>query len=248
MPPSSRVLAIIPARGGSKGMPRKNLRLLGGEPLIVHTIRHAQQATQIDHIAVSTDDEEIAAVSRTTGADVIRRPAELATDTASSEASLLHALDVLAREQWIRPELVVLLQCTSPLRAPDDIDRAIATLRRQRADSLFSACRSHAFVWRHTARGPICLTYDFRRRKPRQQLPPAWVENGSIYLTTSAALRKSRNRLSGTIAVHEMSPLDSFQVDTEEDFALIEQLWALRHRSHQETPRAARRAVAQARS
>lgn len=113
-----KVLAIIPARGGSKGMPRKNLRLLGGVPLLVHSIRHAQQSRLVQRVVVSTEDEEIAAVARSTGAEILIRPSELATDSSPSEAALLHALEVLDRHEQYTPDLVFSSFSSHPLSVP----------------------------------------------------------------------------------------------------------------------------------
>lgn len=223
-----KVLAIIPARGGSKGMPRKNLRLLGGVPLLTHTIRHAQEARLVQRVVVSTEDDEIAAAARSTGAEVVIRPVELATDDSPSEAALLHVLEMLERHEQYAPDLVVLLQCTSPLRTPHDIDLALETLIKEGADSLFSASRSHFLLWRLDEGILHSINYDYRDRKPRQAMPEQFQESGSIYVMRPELLRKTGNRLGGKIAVYEMSYLDSFQVDSEEEWLLIEQVFRLR--------------------
>jgi len=227
----SEVLAIIPARGGSKGIPRKNVRPLGGIPLIAHTIRQAVNTPSITRIVVSTDDAEIGAVAREHGAEVVWRPAELSGDTASSESALVHVLGTLRESEGYDPELVVFLQATSPLRRPDDIERAIDTLRRENADSLFSACRVEGFVWRRTrGRGDdlASFSYDYRRRPRRQDAPEDLIENGSIYVFHPRVLLEEKNRLGGRVAVHLMSPLDSFQIDEPEDLEVMERLLATR--------------------
>jgi len=202
-----KIIAIIPARGGSKGIPQKNIRLLAGKPLVAYTIEHALRARQVNRTIVSTDDAEIAKVARQYGAEVVIRPPELATDTASSEPVLLHVLSFLEQTEGYLPSLIVLLQPTSPLRQPDDIDNAIDTLNAAGADSL-----------------------DYRHRPRRQDFTPEYVENGSIYMTKTEILKQCENCLGGRIAFYEMSPLDSFQIDTEEDFLLVEQLYYLRYR------------------
>ncbi len=131
------IIAIISACGGSKGVPRKNVRPLAGKPLIAHSIENAQELTLIDQVYVSTDDQEIATVSTRYGAKIIDRSAELANDTASSESALIHGLEALEKEH-INPDLLVFLQCTSPIRTSADIEQAIAKLKAQQADSLFS--------------------------------------------------------------------------------------------------------------
>lgn len=123
-----QAIAIIPARGGSKGVHRKNVRLLAGRPLVAHSILDAREAGLISNVYVSTDDPEIARVSQVYGAEVIQRPPELASDTASSESALLHALEELETTGLVT-DLIVFLQCTSPIRTGADIDRAILQLR-----------------------------------------------------------------------------------------------------------------------
>ena len=224
------ICAIIPARGGSKGVPRKNIRLLAGKPLVAHTIEHALEAWQVNRTIVSTEDAEIAKVAQQYGAEVVMRPPELATDTASTESVLLHVLSFLEQTEGYTPSLVVLLQPTSPLRQPDDIDNAINTLNAAGADSLFSCCRSHNFYWRLEDGQPISANYDYRNRPRRQDFTPEYIENGSIFVMKTEILKRYGNRLAGHIVFYEMSPLDSFQIDTEDDFLLLEQLLPLRHR------------------
>ncbi|MFC2006762.1 cytidylyltransferase domain-containing protein [Chloroflexota bacterium] len=225
------VITIIPARGGSKGVPEKNIRLLAGKPLLAHSIEHSLQARQVNRTVVSTDDTEIAEIAGQYGAEVVMRPAELATDTASSEAALLHTISSLEETEGYIPSLVVFLQATSPLRQPDDIDNAISTLNDAKADSLFSCCPSHSFYWQVLDGQLVSANYDYRHRSRRQDCPPEYIENGSIYVTKTGTLKKYKNRLGGNIALYEMSQLDSFQIDTEDDLRLLEHLFALRNQT-----------------
>lgn len=224
-------IAIIPARGGSKGIPRKNIRPVAGRPLLAYSIEHALRTPGIARVIVSTDDPEIALVTAEYGAEVILRPVDISDDAATSESALLHALDHLRESEGYEPELVVFLQATSPLRAPDDITRAIDTLIAEEADSLFSACPVHGFVWRREREGerePHPLSYDYRRRPRRQDAPEDVVENGSIYIFRPSVLREGGNRLGGRIAIHLMDPANSFQVDEPADLTLMELLLAAR--------------------
>ena len=142
-----KVLAIIPARGGSKAIPRKNLVEFGGKPLIAWSIEHARDCRHIDRTVVSTDDAvEIAEISRLWGAEIVERPPHLSTDTAGSEAALVHVLDTLEKDGYV-PDLVVFLQATSPLRGPGDLNEAIEALLAEGADSLVSVGPFHGFVW-----------------------------------------------------------------------------------------------------
>ncbi len=223
-----QILALIPARGGSKGIPGKNLVPLGGKPLLVHTLEQARNTPGISRVVVSTDDEDIARCALSHGAEVVRRPAELASDTATSEAALLHTLETLREEEDYRPDLVVFLQATSPLRRERDIHQAIATLEAEGADALFSAGPAHGFVWRQHGGGLEALSYDPGRRPRRQDTGEDLLENGSIYVFKPWVLQRFDNRLGGKIAVYRMDPLHSFQIDEPADLELFERLLALR--------------------
>lgn len=229
IPTPAEVLAIIPARGGSKGLPGKNLKPLAGHPLITYTIAHALAAQSITRLVVSTDSDAIAAVSRDAGAEVIRRPDALSTDTASTETALHHVLDTLAARDAYTPDLVVLLQCTSPLRLPGDIDCAVAHLRDSRADSLLSVAPFGHFLWHTSPDGSINpLHYNYRQRPRRQDYAAGlFVENGSIYVFPPAILREHDNRLGGKIVHYTMHPITAIEIDTPYDFAVCEALMAM---------------------
>jgi YrbI family 3-deoxy-D-manno-octulosonate 8-phosphate phosphatase len=218
----SQRLAIIPARGGSKRLPQKNLLPLLGVPLIAHSIRHARGARLVSDVVVSTDDEEIARVARAEGAEVVARPADLASDTATSESALLHVLDHRKAEGKADPDLVVFLQCTSPVRTSADLDAGIETLEREGADSLLSVCENTRYIWALGADGPRSLNYDFHHRRRDQDLDPQFQENGSFYVSKTGLLRRTGNRLGGKIALHVMDYWSSFQIDSPEDVELIQ--------------------------
>jgi len=215
------VVAVIPARGGSERIPRKNLLPVGGLPLVAHTIRHALAAETVDDVVVSTDDTAIGDVAAAEGARVVMRPSELATAQATSESALLHTLDQLDTE----PELVVFLQATSPVRRPGDIDAAIALQRRLDVDTVFSAVRDRALYWRLEQDGPVPANYDVQERRREQDMAPQMRENGSIYVVRTSHLRATGNRLGGTTGVYEMEPWTSVQIDEPEDVELAE--WIL---------------------
>jgi N-acylneuraminate cytidylyltransferase len=219
------VAAIIPARGGSKRIPQKNLQVLAGKPLIVHTIEHALAASLVEAVYVSTEDPEIARVSRKAGALVIERPASLADDQVSSEAALLHALEVIREARGDDPDVLVFLQCTSPIRRHDDIDNAVRMVTEGKADTVFSACKNSSLLWRHRDGAWHSLNYDYRNRQRDQDFPLEVRENGSIYALKPWVLRRFKNRLGGRIAVYEMDDWCSFQVDEPKDLKLCE--WIL---------------------
>ena len=229
-----RTLCIIPARGGSKRIPRKNLLPLAGKPLVAHSIEHARRAALVERVVVSTDDRDVAAVAEAWGAQIVWRPEALASDSASSESALIHALAQFESGGETSPDLIVFLQCTSPIRGDDDIDTAIRTLISSNADSLFSACRNDKFIWRRTAAGLEPRNYDYRARPREQDFPEEYRENGSIYVLKPWVLRELGNRLGGRIAVHEMGFWSSFQIDSQDDVDLCE--WIMQRKVQAATP------------
>lgn len=218
------IVALIPARGGSKGIPGKNIRLLAGKPLIVHTIEQARQSNWVTETVVSTDDDEIACISEAAGATVVRRPADISGDQASSESALIHAIHSLLHQGRPLPDLTVFLQCTSPVRRPDDIDEAVATLMQRGADSLLSVSPSHRFLWKEEGGEVRSINYDFRNRPRRQDIAPQYVENGSIYVFRTQALLDSGNRLSGKVALYPMDEEAAVDIDSMVDMKLAEMI------------------------
>lgn len=222
------VVAIIPARGGSKRIPRKNLVPLKGKPLVAYSIENAVLSQSVDRTIVSTDDPEIEAVARSFGAEVMRRPPDISGDRASSESALSHVLDTLDKREAYVPGLVVFLQATSPIRRTADIQRAIETLESEGADSLFSASPVEGFVWRQAKQKLAPVNYDPKRRPRRQDMHETlWEENGSIYLFKPSVIRRFESRLGGKIAIYPMRRLDSYQVDEPEDLMLMERLLSI---------------------
>lgn len=216
-------IVIIPARGGSKGVPRKNVMPFLGVPLVVHSIRHGLGSAAVSRVIVSTDDAEIAAVSRGAGAAVVSRPADISGDAAASEPALLHTLEVLKKQEQYEPELVVFLQATSPIRDSSDLDRAVAQLRREGADSLVSVCASHDFLWTRDAQGRgIASNYNPRARPRRQDMAPQFRENGSLYVFKAAGFCEQKCRLFGTVSLFEQEASKGFQIDSAEDFRIAE--------------------------
>jgi YrbI family 3-deoxy-D-manno-octulosonate 8-phosphate phosphatase len=216
------IVAIIPARGGSKGIPGKNVVDLCGKPLLAWSILQAKDAKSVSQVYVSSDDDDILKIAASYGAYPIRRPAALASDTSSSESALLHVLDEIGRTGAADPDLVVFLQATSPLREPKDIDGAVSKIIAAQADSLFSAAVLEDFcVWKKTGEGFKGLTFDPFNRGMRQEREPLFLENGSIYLFRPEVLRRGGNRLGGEIAIFEMPYWKSLEIDTPEDLDII---------------------------
>lgn len=209
-------VALIPARGGSKGIPRKNLVALGGRPLLVHSIAHARATEGIDRVFVSTDDDEIADVAISAGAQVIRRPAELAGDTASTESAIEHAL-ASWRDEGLVPDRVVLLQATSPFRSPGQLDAALRQFDREGCDSMLSVVRFCGFVWRDGEHGAAPCTYEPGARPRRQDIRGVTLETGSFYVFTRAIFEATGARLGGRIATFEVPEADAIDIDEPAD-------------------------------
>ncbi|GAA2623849.1 acylneuraminate cytidylyltransferase [Actinomadura fulvescens] len=217
-----RVVCVIPARGGSKGIPRKNLALVGGRPLVVRAVQAALAAALIDLVVVSTDDAEIAAAARAAGARVVDRPDELSGDVASSESALLDALDQLAGDGGGAPEVTVMVQCTSPFIDPADLDAAVRTVLDGAADSVFSGLETHEFQWRSVAdRGVTGVGHDPGHRPRRQDRPPHYRETGAFYVMRTAEMRIHRHRFFGHIEVQPVPLAHAVEVDTPADLELV---------------------------
>lgn len=218
-----QTLAIIPGRGGSKGIPGKNIRLLAGKPLIVHTISAAFQAQSVTRIMVSTDHPEIAAVARNAGAEISHRPAEISGDNASSEAALLDVLYQLEKSENYRPDITVFLQCTSPLTTHEDIDGTVAALLSESADSAFSAVQFNHFLWRVASGGGVeGINHDKRFRPLRQNREPQFLENGGVYVFRTESFLQSKHRFCGKTAMYLTSPERCLEIDEPYDFELAE--------------------------
>lgn len=229
------VLALIPARGGSKSVPRKNLRLVAGRPLIAHSIEQARRSTLITRVIVSTDDPEIADVARSHGAEVpFLRPAELAQDAAPDIGVFQHALAWLEREEGYVPDVVVHLRPTTPVRRVETIDRAIQTfLSRSDVDSLRSvtlAKQTPFKMWLIGENGclePIIKAEDGREayNLPRQVLPRVYWQNGYIDITHPEVILRSKS-MTGRRILSFVIEEPSVEIDYEEDLAVAERLLA----------------------
>ena len=215
-------LALIPARGGSKGIPGKNLQTVGDVPLVCRSIRAAQASHGVGRVVVSTDTDAIAAAAEAEGAAVIRRPAAIAGDTASSESALLHALDVLEQQGPLEAELVF-LQCTSPFTSGEQIDAVLRALQEDDCNSSFAVSPWHGFLSRADGRG-INHNPELPRQR-RQDLEPTFLETGAIYAMNVAAFRRSGSRFcppARPVVLEHVGP----EIDTPEDLALCRSIAA----------------------
>lgn len=223
-----RIVAIIPARGGSQRVPQKNLALLAGKPLIAHTIAAACSAHSVSEVYVSTDDTLIAATSRKLGAQVIDRPAALATAESPTEPSLIHAVQTLEARDTAPIDVVVLLQATSPLRGPDRIDACVSLLLTSRCDSVVSVTPSidYYFLGDLDESCRLRVGYDPDNRLRTQDIPRRYRENGAVYAMTRTQLIERGCRMGGDMRAVVMSDEESIDIDTALDLAICEALLA----------------------
>lgn len=217
------VTAIIPARGGSKGVPGKNLRRVGGVTLVGRAASACGAAATITRVVVSTDSDEVADEALRAGASVIRRPADISGDTAASESALIHALDRLEAE-GASPDVVAFVQCTSPFIAPRDIDEAVARVLSGGADVVFSAVETHEFLWRLVDSGAVGVNHDHSFRPRRQDREPHYRETGAFYVMRVSGLREGGYRFFGKIEPLVVAPTHAIEIDTEQDLQMANAL------------------------
>jgi CMP-N,N'-diacetyllegionaminic acid synthase len=219
----SKVVTIIPARGGSKGIIDKNIIDIAGKPLLAWSIEQSMNTKLISDTYVSTNDSKIAEVAQMYGAKIIWRPDELCDDKSSSESTLIHALNYLKEDNMIVPDYVVFLQATSPLRMKNDINNAILKVKLDYADSLFSGSKFDDFLfWEKENDKLTSINYNYKDRGRRQDRLPQFVENGSIYIFKPHVINKYNNRLGGKISLFEMEFWQTWEIDTKEDIELVE--------------------------
>ena len=215
------VVAIIPARAGSKGIKDKNIINFCGKPLLAWSIQQAKKSRHIDDVYVSTDGKEIAKIAEDFGAEVVARPDDISGDFATSESALLHAISEIEKKETI--DAVVFLQATSPLRKQGDIDAAVEKFIGEKLDSLFSvAVLDDYCIWENKDEQLNSLTYDYKNRGRRQDRNPYYLENGSIYIFKPEVIKKYNNRLGGKIGMYEMPFNQSFEIDTPQDIYTCE--------------------------
>ncbi|MGV9292264.1 cytidylyltransferase domain-containing protein [Streptomyces sp. NPDC003719] len=217
-----RVLAVIPARGGSKGVPAKNLAPVGGVPLVTRAVRECRATRLVTDVVVSTDDRAIAAAAREAGAEVVLRPAAIAGDTATSEAAVLHALDTHEALHGAAVDVVLLVQCTSPFLVREDVD-AVAGAVAGGADTAVTVAPFHGFVWRDGPSdggdGGHGVNHDKAHRPRRQDRPQDLLETGAAYAMDAAGFREHRHRFFGRTELVRTDPARVLEIDDPHDLA-----------------------------
>lgn len=236
--PARRVLAVIPARGGSKGVPAKNLAPVGGAPLVTRAVRECRAARHVTDVVVSTDDQAIATAARQAGAEVVMRPAAIAGDLATSEAAVLHAMDAHEALHGAEVDIVLLVQCTSPFLIREDIDGVAGAVAGQGADTAVTVAPFHGFIWRDGATdetttdaasagtgvsgadgGGHGVNHDKSFRPRRQDRPQDLLETGAAYAMDAAGFREHRHRFFGRTELVRTDPARVLEIDDPHDLA-----------------------------
>ncbi|WP_353945328.1 acylneuraminate cytidylyltransferase [Streptomyces sp. HUAS MG91] len=218
------VVAVIPARGGSKGIPGKNVAPVGGVSLIGRAVRACRAAERVTRVVVSTDAEDIAAEARRYGAEIVDRPAELASDTASSEAALLHALDTVEERHGDLTDVLLFVQATSPFLTTRDIEGVVSAVLDEGADSAFTASPFHGFVWqgvreadRSAVQAAQGVNHDSAERLRRQDRPEEFLETGAAYAMRAQGFRDKNHRFFGNVALVPVGPDRTLEIDEPAD-------------------------------
>ena len=211
------IMAIIPARGGSKSIPLKNLKLLNGKPLIDYSINVSLKSKFITRTIVSSDHPKILNRAQKLGAEILKRPKNLATDSSQLEPVMEHCLNHFKLKENYIPDIVILLQNTSPLRTKKHIDDALSTFLDSKFDSMMSCYSSHYFLWTLQKNILIPKNHNPKNRSNRQQMNNQFIENGAIYITKYNTFKKSHCRISGKIGLYEMPKELSIDIDNKLD-------------------------------
>ena len=215
-------VAIILARGGSKGIPKKNIMNFCGRPLITWTIESAKNAKGVSSVWVSSDDVKILEIAERNGAKIIKRPKKFATDKATSISAYLHAIKEIEKENKI--DAVIALQVTSPVRESKDVEKGIVEFYTSNYDSMFSGAEIGDFyIWKMGRRKKLSsINYNYKKRPRRQDFERQFVENGSFYIFKPSIIRKLKNQLGGKIGVNLMEFWKSFEIDDFSDLEFCE--------------------------
>lgn len=217
-------IAFIPARGGSKSIPLKNIKPINGKPLIYWTAKAANNTICVDKVIIATDSDEIKAVVANFGFDkleIYNREPINAQDTSSTESVMLEYIE---KANLNRDDNFILIQATSPLLESSHIDEMYNTLKNSDADSIFSSVREKQFHWIETEEGVKPINYDYKNRPRRQEFKGILAENGACYINSVKNILKDKCRLSGKIISYELPPQTAYEIDEESDWLIVESL------------------------
>lgn len=216
------IVAIILARGGSKGIKNKNLKLINKKPLIYWSIKACLDSKKIGSVWVSSDSDRILNLSKKFGANIIKRPKQISNDSSISEEAWIHSIKEIKKKKKI--DIAVGVQPTSPLRNKNVFDKAINFFIKKKLDSLFTAqIVSDHFLW-IKEKNKLLANYNYKKRPMRQNIKKKYLENGSFYIFNSEKFLKKKCRLFGKIGCYVMKKIYSFQIDEIEDINLINSL------------------------
>ena len=220
----NKILAVIPARMGSKRLPEKNIKVLNGKPMIVYTIDAIKKSHYINRFIVSTEDKIITQIAQSNGAEVIQRPEELTRDESPTDAVVLNVLEQLQKKEQYIPDIIILLQPTSPLRTTEDIDTAMKTFLDSSADSLITVTEyDHTPYWAfRIEKGLLKPEFTSESLKRSQELPKLYRPNGSIFITGAKPFLKNRSFYTNQIIPFIMPRERSIDIDDEFDFLIAE--------------------------
>ena len=216
-----KVIAFIPARGGSKSIPNKNIKLLCGKPLIYWIMSAIQETKEIDEIILATDTDEIEEIALQFNfpkTKVFRRSDKNAQDSSTTESVMLEYIEISSLDE---DDIFILAQATSPLTLPKHFSEALELFNKNDYDSLLTCVRNYRFFWNDDG---TSKNYDYKNRPRRQDYAGQLMENGAFYISTVNNIKKSKNRLSGKIGIYEMPEYTSIEIDGLIDFTIIEQL------------------------
>ena len=218
---STKYIAIIPARGGSKGVPKKNIKEFLGKPLIEHSINYAKESKYIEKIILTTDNEEIKKIGKDNNITVVDRPKEISGDKATTESAIEHVISLF---EFSIDTTIVLLQPTSPIRPKNSLDKMIKIFNEQLYDSMLTLSPIHPLTWKIDNKKTECM-YDYSNRPRRQDFKEKkliYDENGSVYIFTNKIFIEKNNRLGGKIGHYIFKEEYGRQIDTPLDFKLLE--------------------------
>lgn len=229
------MIAIIPARGGSKGLPRKNIKPLGNLPLICHSIKAALDANLVERVIVSTDDKEIASIAKNCGAEIpFMRPASLANDTSMVMDTYLHLIDWISKENGKSIDSFVALLPTSPFRTSEDIDQAIKIFNNKNADSVISVVETSkpVFWYKQISNEGILQDFlpGFSSVKNRQEFSESFIPNGAVYVFRTESLRSTRQYFNSKTYPYIMPKERSVDIDDLIDFQFADCLFKMKNK------------------
>ena len=222
---NTKILAIIPARGGSKGVPKKNIRLMSGKPLIAYSIEAGLKSKYIDRVVVSTENREIAEIAEEYGAEVIKRPEKLAKDDTPSPPVYKHAVKFLEKNKDYKPDIIVVLQPPTPLRKVEDIDNCIKKLIKEKCDSVITLKKvEHPPHWmvKIDEKGRIHKYFELDEIERRQDVADVYMPNGAVFVTWYEILMAHNSMRGPDTRAIIMPQEESIDIDTELDFLIAE--------------------------